>query len=572
MVQARMDVRRRAVVFALSTLMVVSVMTAIGVRPAGADVTAVKGSAFGYYANVSLFGGPLNLRGFGQVVCTAPNVPVGCAPAATAPASASPSVVLPTTGGNVSQTDADGVTAQYGPATIFGGIQLPANGTPPPSGPITVASQGTTGPTGSVTSSVDITLYSPATPLTPGGVGPTTFAADGVHSTCTVSPSGTTASTTIVNGLLALKTDLTQGEPLTQLSIPANPPPNYTVAGEITNVGDRYRDVFNEQVKNPDGSITVNAYHEYLLGPTAVGDLVVASSTCGATGAPGFVDTQAPTCVVTATLNGPPATQDIVIQDSGSGLTSINNIQITNGTVGAPSGGPQSPVTITATQTNANVPTPWSFDTTDVAGHVKHCTGKINRKGEPQADFDGRRDTDVSVFRPSTGAWYVEGGLTTNWGTTGDVAVPADYTDTGTAAGTAAVAAAVSTGDGITDVAVFRPSTSAWYVKGGVSTTFGTTGDIPVPGDYNGDGTTDIARFRPSTGQWFIQGGPTVLWGTSGDVPVPGDYNRDGTTDIAVYRAGAWYIRLGVGNVATGFGVPTDVPLPLPAAVDRAFF
>jgi hypothetical protein len=53
---------------------------------------------------------------------------------------------------------------------------------------------------------------------------------------------------------------------------------------------------------------------------------------------------------------------------------------------------------------------------------------------------------------------------------------------------------------------------------------WGTTGDVPVPGDYHGDasdeiGTTDMAVYRPSTGTWFVQGGPTVNWGTTGDVP-----------------------------------------------------
>ena len=40
----------------------------------------------------------------------------------------------------------------------------------------------------------------------------------------------------------------------------------------------------------------------------------------------------------------------------------------------------------------------------------------------------------------------------------------------------------------------------------------------------------DLAVWRPSTGQWWVLGGPnsqqtTYQWGTSGDIPVPGDYS-----------------------------------------------
>lgn len=89
-----------------------AVLTAVGQSPAAAAVTAVQGSAFGYQLNMSLFGGPVNTRGVGQIACTAVNVPPGCAPAT----SSSPSVVLPPTGGNVSQTDPDGTAGQVGPA------------------------------------------------------------------------------------------------------------------------------------------------------------------------------------------------------------------------------------------------------------------------------------------------------------------------------------------------------------------------------------------------------------------------------------------------------------------------
>ncbi|MCO5333935.1 MAG: hypothetical protein M9893_07970 [Pyrinomonadaceae bacterium] len=34
---------------------------------------------------------------------------------------------------------------------------------------------------------------------------------------------------------------------------------------------------------------------------------------------------------------------------------------------------------------------------------------------------------------------------------------------------------------------------------------FGTTGDVPSPGDYDGDGKADVAVFRPTGSTWYVK-------------------------------------------------------------------
>jgi FtsP/CotA-like multicopper oxidase with cupredoxin domain len=160
------------------------------------------------------------------------------------------------------------------------------------------------------------------------------------------------------------------------------------------------------------------------------------------------------------------------------------------------------------------------------------------------ADFDGNGSTDISVFRPSTGQWFVNGQATVSFGVNGDVPVPGDYD-----------------GNGSADKAVFRPSVGGWYRNGASTTFFGFNGDTPVPGDYDGNGTTDIAIFRPSVGGWYRNAGPTTFFGLNGDIPVPGDYDGNGTTDIAIFRpsVGGWYRN---GASTTFFGLNGDIPVP----------
>jgi len=186
------------------------------------------------------------------------------------------------------------------------------------------------------------------------------------------------------------------------------------------------------------------------------------------------------------------------------------------------------------------------------------------------AGFDAANDgsADLALFRPAgnLSIWKtapIGGGVsTTQFGSTGDIPVPGDYT-----------------GGGTTSLGVFRGSNGTWYTSTNPATNYGAqrwgiAGDVPVQGDYDRDGITDLAIFRPSEANWYILRSSgnvyqVVQWGSVGDKPVPADYDGDGKTDVAVYKPsnGLWTVSSSAGNYGSNtnqilFGLPTDIPVP----------
>ncbi len=147
------------------------------------------------------------------------------------------------------------------------------------------------------------------------------------------------------------------------------------------------------------------------------------------------------------------------------------------------------------------------------------------------------------------------------WGSSGDIPVAGDYD-----------------ADGRSDQAIFRRNAATgfgeWWIQysggGNFVTVFGTDTDVPAPADYSGDGKTDVAIWRPSDGFWFILRSEdfnyyAAPFGQAGDYLVPGDYDGDGRADIAVFRnsTGIWYEnRSSSGILFQQYGGLGDHPIP----------
>jgi hypothetical protein len=170
---------------------------------------------------------------------------------------------------------------------------------------------------------------------------------------------------------------------------------------------------------------------------------------------------------------------------------------------------------------------------------------------------------NVGVFRPGTGAWYIDevqgdyNSNTTvqigNFGSSGDIAVTGDWL-----------------GNGQEYVGVFRPSTGQWFLDVGnkdwsnnpvAGISFGTAGDVPIVGHWLGGLTDYIGVWRPSTGTFYLSlnnqswdgsttSDSTLLvfqLGSAGDTPVVGAWQGTGIDHVGVWRPGTqgqWFLDL----------------------------
>jgi hypothetical protein len=99
-------------------------------------------------------------------------------------------------------------------------------------------------------------------------VGLLTGSISAVNATCDATQAGNEGSSTLT------------GVSIAGVNIPVSPAVNTTVSLPLATL------VFNEQIDNPDGSLTVNAVHITLNALVGTGDIIIGQARCGPAAAP----------------------------------------------------------------------------------------------------------------------------------------------------------------------------------------------------------------------------------------------------------------------------------------------
>lgn len=124
--------------------------------------------------------------------------------------------------------------------------------------------------------------------------------------------------------------------------------------------------------------------------------------------------------------------------------------------------------------------------------------------------------SDIGLYCLSSGNWYTALNYQTYFQRSG---TNPWITGFGEGAGTYQQKAGFYNGDSYSDICIFRPSTGYWYVGMNIGDAFqrsatnpwitdwgtGSSGDyVPLTGYFNNDGYTDAVLYQPSTGNWFV--------------------------------------------------------------------